>query len=336
MKALVYAAHVWQDQLQRAFPDVPDAMVDSSDPMQSLVELAFRRCGPACPVEPDQPGCCGSLLVDNAHRCPCVAARTRRLPLCLGSLVKRRSGSSALSGGGFSALLATLRRHFVFDHRELETLQDDTLAPLDVLIVCTTEGPALSASELAALRAWVENGGALIASAFANWSAFGHFSAETVAWLGLETIPHTAFLERRTHDLIAPETVRKLSSMRMLLTGPFGKPVKFVNTGESSFRILGDAIRFGAVQLTEHSEDDLATLVFYPPRSVAHGGVTGKGRVLVCSNYHWLADTGHWNGGLFAYRKRGSQDLDPNEALRPNQALFLNFVAGAVAARADQ
>merc|ERR1711879_763580 len=153
---------------------------------------------------------------------------------------------------------------------------------------------------------------------------------------GLETIPHTAFLEHRKHDLIDPGQLRKLSSMRMLLTGPFGKPVHFVNTGESRFRILEGAIRFGAVQLTEHQGDDLATLVFYPPRSVAHGGVTGKGRVLVCSNYHWLADAGHWNGGLFAYRNRGSQDLQPDQALRPNQALFLNFVAGAVAARADQ
>ena len=48
--------------------------------------------------------------------------------------------------------------------------------------------------------------------------------------------------------------------------------------------------------------------------------MTGAGRVLVCSNYHWLADPSHWMGGTLF---EGA-----------NLPLLHNFVAGAVAARA--
>ena len=44
-----------------------------------------------------------------------------------------------------------------------------------------------------------------------------------------------------------------------------------------------------------------------------------KGRVLVCSNFHWLCDRSHWMGGTFG--------------IWDNQRLLLNFVAGAIADR---
>ena len=44
--------------------------------------------------------------------------------------------------------------------------------------------------------------------------------------------------------------------------------------------------------------------------------VTGMGRVLVCSNLHWLADHDHWNGGL--WREHPG-----------NQVLLLNFLSAA-------
>lgn len=75
----------------------------------------------------------------------------------------------------------------------IASLRAELLAPLDVLVLCTTEGPALSQPELAALRSWVEAGGALIVSAFSNWSAYNHFAAQTVSWLGLQTMPLASF-----------------------------------------------------------------------------------------------------------------------------------------------
>ena len=81
------------------------------------------------------------------------------------------------------------------EHADLSitSLRAELLAPLDVLVLCTTEGPALSEPELAALRSWVEAGGALIVSAFSNWSAHNHFAAQTVGWLGLQTMPLASF-----------------------------------------------------------------------------------------------------------------------------------------------
>lgn len=325
LKRLAHAEHVWQNLLQRAFPDMLNMMTHDS-PMECFRVLAFHRIGLNCPCVP---GCCGSLSRNGSRRCPCVAARTEQLPLRLGSLSQTRSGSSALAGGGFTVMLATLRRHFTFEHKDIEALQDDTLASLDMLVLCTTAGRALDALELAALRAWVERGGALIVSAFANWSAFGHYAEKTVGWLGVETIPRTAFGGLVTHRIPLDPIKPNNDATSMLLKGPFGQPEHFVNLGESEFTVSANAVSYGAVKLSP-------TLLFYPPKSVANGGVTGKGRVLICSNYHWLADPQHWDGGLFAYRHRGVEQFQPHQALRPNQALLLNFIAGAIAARADR
>ena len=82
------------------------------------------------------------------------------------------------------------------------------------------------------------------------------------------------------------------------------------------------AFRQGAVQLVTVSgrrnmlNDGVATLLYYPPNAPA----TAKGRVLVCSNLHWLANSSYWNGGTFS--------LGDGQ-----RRLLLNFLAGAVAAR---
>jgi len=98
-------------------------------------------------------------------------------------------------------MLELLDSHFQFSLTDLALLDAPSLKPLDALLLCTTEGPALSADELLELQSWVHAGGALITSAFANWSAFGHHATTTVGWLGIKTVPHTAFLPRMTHDL---------------------------------------------------------------------------------------------------------------------------------------
>jgi len=176
----------------RFYPDV-DASTASS--LELFADLAHRTRVRACP-------CRHSLLLADGTRCPCVAARTNCLPLRLGAFAPARSGSSALSSGGFTELHACLRERFhLAALHEILALDTPALAPIDVLVICTTEGPALGADELAALRAWVQRGGALITSAFSNWSAHAHFAAETVAWLGLRTVPQARFLPRLTHAI---------------------------------------------------------------------------------------------------------------------------------------
>ena len=199
-------------------------------------------------------------------------------------------------------------------------LTEAALRPLDLFILCTTEGPALSASEQAALRAWVEDGGALITSAFSNWSAFGHFAAETVGFLGLTPIPHAPFQPRLTHE-ISPSTPVDAETLLLIgqplassdadsATTAFGDVAHFVNVGESVFTVNPEAFLLGAVQLVTRRgqlnllEQRRATLVWYPPRTP----VTGKGRILVCSNLHWLVNSNYWIGGTLTlgggYRTR--------------------------------
>ena len=77
-------------------------------------------------------------------RCICVASRTK-LPLRIASLSRQRAGSSSFDQGGFSHMLHTLRACYdVQGTREfgsnlsISSLRDDLLAPLDVLVLCTT------------------------------------------------------------------------------------------------------------------------------------------------------------------------------------------------------
>ena len=159
--------------------------------------------------------CGGSLLWDSTppRRCICVPTRCK-LPLRIASLSLERAGSSSFEAGGFDYMLQTLRACYdlkpvrsqaatelgvdikvsVSGHGvTVAELRPELLAQLDVLVLCTTEGPPLGESELAALRSWVEAGGALVVSAFANWTAHNHFAAQTVGWLGLQTIPRAIF-----------------------------------------------------------------------------------------------------------------------------------------------
>jgi hypothetical protein len=316
LRQVAHENAVWQHFIAQFFPDV-EAVTPRDDRRALFRHLAQAdgQDGVRCAA------CRGRLLLpDTGERCPCVARRTTRLPLSIGALCPTRAGSSALSLGGFDGMLSTLRERFVLGVvQELASL--DSLAGAgapDVLILCTTEGPALGASEQRALADWLQRGGALITSAFANWSAFNHYARDTVGFLGIQTHQGSPFHPRLRHRLAPPTNESGTTDLpcvrRLLVDGPFGAPRFFTNVGESLFTLTDAALGMGAVPLVESR-----SLVFYPPNDPAVGGVTGKGRALVCSNYHWLVDAHYWNGGTF------------HEA--EQQMLLLNFIAGHVAAR---
>ena len=193
------------------------------------------------------------------------------------------------------------------------------------MILCTTEGPALSAEELASLQKWVRRGGSLIVLAFSNWSAHCHYAQATVGWLGITTFPGAQF---RRHQ------VQKLKPLPGITTnGAFGNQTVFDNSGETVFSLNangGDddddlAITsldsgnynvqippfyervFGAVREVAHGPN-MTCLAYAPPSS------SSQGHVLVTSNYHWLANNTHWNGGTWT--------SSPS-----NQTLLYNFLA---------
>ena len=73
-----------------------------------------------------------------------MASRSK-LPLRIASLSRERAGSSSFDQGGFSRMLHTLRACYdVQGTREfgsnlsISSLRDELLAPLDVLVLCTT------------------------------------------------------------------------------------------------------------------------------------------------------------------------------------------------------
>ena len=293
--------------------------------------------------------CRNGLTLPDGYRCPCVARRfAPNFRLRVGALGPARAGTSSLSSGGFSALLDLLQDEYncgrdllrVAPDAQLARLDSASLASLDVLILCTTEGPALDADEQATLRAWVARGGALLVSAFSNWSAFEHYAADTVRWLGLETEPHARFLPRLTHTL-EPTTPVDDDTRGPLLNGPYGAVQRLRNVGESLFHIRPEAFERGGVSLVTTSgrrnllHDGLGLWMYYPPARPGRASVAGKGRVLVCSNYHWVADSDHWNGGLLNAPRYGTSPSDPVPD-HDNKALLLNFVASAVAARAGR
>lgn len=321
---------VWGRLLRQAFPE---SAAPGRSPRLRLRDLAYGdgstcRCAQSCR---------GSLLQPRGGRCPCVARRAR-LPLRLGQLQEARSGTSSLTCGGFSSMLAELGRHFAAGTAEggpavvtdLASLSEDSLREVDVLFVCATEGPPLAPAEVAAMRRWVEAGGALILSAFAA-SALGDLAQATVEWLGVRPAPAAACQPGMVHRVEACFAFggRFLDAflegdVGALLRGPFGGVASFANKHETVFDLHG-AFDCGAVQLTKrfHGCDLLergkANLLFYPPWPLERGGVTGRGRVLVCANFHWLADLLHWDGGLFH--------------VDDNAKLLCNFVGSALAAR---
>ena len=352
---------LWSVLLQRFFPEdrqlhpsyYSDAQVSVSNPptstssgncklMERFLECSQLRTIGSCPM-----ACCGNtLLLRSDQRCPCVSVRYR-LPLTFAQLHPRRSGSSSLKSGGFGSMRSSLATRFrslsvgglslssTLDIIDIMELSDESLRNIHVLLICTTEGPPISDTELAAMRRWVEAGGALIVSAFSNWSRYGHFARNAVGWLGIETEAGAPFGNRALHRINPPHDERASAASEaadayhVLVRGAFGTVGTVYNIGEQVFHIRPSAFDHHDVRLLTNTYQGVelgqntGVMAFYPPRDIERGGVTGRGRVLVVSNLHFLADPHHWNGGCF------------KEPHNDAEALLLNFVGSALTARGD-
>ena len=221
-------------------------------------------------------------------------------------------------------MIGSLRDHFVVPEvKELETLTPTALAPLDLFILCTTEGPALGggarcAPSVGSQRRRAHHLG--VCQLVGPWPLRG-------VYCQMARPAHQAAHAIHAADdaYTRPVDARGRANAAASGARAFGAPKRFVNKGESLFDVTPEAFEKGATQLVCSSgrrnllADGVATLVWYPPND-SEQGVTGKGRVLVCSNFHWLCDRSHWMGGTFC------SETD-------NQRLLLNFVAGAIADR---
>jgi hypothetical protein len=148
--------------------------------------------------------------------------------------------------------------YILFDLKVMtqDRLSKGSLSAVDVVMLCTTEGEQLDAEEQAELQEFVHGGGTAIVSAFANWSAFNHYNRALSQWLGVSTVPRSAFGDRTRHDL-GDVTSRCSSLLRhgqddstlshgqddatlqlsVVVSGPFGAVTELINTGESHFEL---------------------------------------------------------------------------------------------------
>ena len=102
--------------------------------------------------------------------------------------------------------------------------------------------------------------------------------------------------------------------MRALLRGPFG------------------AVRAWANEGSTHYDLDHAILGAHPPsftlaphlHFINGARATGGGRVLLCSNFHWMIDERGWHGGLLGAR-------DDSPFANDNETLWRNLAAIACA-----
>jgi hypothetical protein len=86
--------------------------------------------------------------------------------------------------------------------------------------------------------------------------------------------------------------------------GPFGSVASFTNRGDTNFGLLEGVV------------NPPATPIFLADRFAL---APALGRVVICSNFHWICDPGGWMGGLFAEGE--------------NTVLWLNLAAAACRAR---
>jgi hypothetical protein len=151
-------------------------------------------------------------------------------------------------------------------------------AGLKVVMLCTTEGAALSDEEQSELRRFVtEQGGTAIVSAFSNWSRDNHYNEGLVGWLGVDVQPRAQFGEAHVHTIkMSPPCMPGVLGTLFAQAGrngccAWGDVDTFVNKGETMFSLRPDA---RSIALTRHAET-MHTLVFFPrelgPQDIEEG-----------------------------------------------------------------
>ena len=230
----------------------PSAATAAPSVAVSARQLYVRFLAPAsgAPVEASSPltrprvcRLCDDTLrrpgTQEDRRCPCIAARGAQLPLRLFSLSPARSRDSSLDTlSVFSEMRATLAELFELTVVTADRIEPQSLSEIDVVVLCTTQGEALSEEEQEELHRYVYAGGTAIVSAFANWSAHHHYNAALTAWLGVESAEGADFGRRQEYQIetSAPSWLRSRSVWGS------EKRMHFVNTGETQFRLLAGSL----------------------------------------------------------------------------------------------
>lgn len=277
--------------------------------------------------------CAGRLVRARAvegghvHVCECVALRRQllaprpelsigRSPLTIVSLSVERVGESGSVGWAPMAdpLRAVLGPAFDLTLRTSATLDASLLSGAHVLIAnMTCAREPLSAAEQSALIGFVRAGGTAILNAFCNWSANAACNGDIVHWLGVGMQVGFSFGPRVLEKLggsgadedgeeapndngvvgqASTSESARTPEASALLRGPFGVPRSWANEGSTDYAL--DPRQLGMASPLEVAQRfELAPHLHF----INGRPVVGSGRVLLCSNFHWLVDRRGWHGG---------------------------------------
>jgi hypothetical protein len=264
--------------------------------------------------------------------------RRKKYPISIGHLTNDRAteDQNVTSWSGYSKLRAFSTKHFTTKFYEDDTLSEDLLRKVNVVILnMTCADRALDQEELLRLDRWIDAGGSAILDAFSNWDNSGDLASEFMKPFGIDPIPGAEFGIAQT-ELIPPillsavfppvdqsrgtsadrqeklklfnaDDSAAVEELRCLLNGPFGPVHEIFNAGQTAFEHAPLAFALGAIPLAK-------TFAFLPKkvlRKTPDAIVERNGRVLIASNFHFLVDKDAWNGGYFSTTQ--------------SQALFGNF-----------
>jgi hypothetical protein len=155
-------------------------------------------------------------------------------------------------------------------------------------------GGATAAAAAGGAAAAVGAGGAAAAAAADDAAASTQPAAQLAAAGGATdgstaaaSAPATA-LASAAPASSAPRQTQHTDEMRALLHGPFGRVVTWGNEGSTEYEL--DPHVLGA--------EPSAFRIFPQLHFINGAPAVGLGRVLLCSNFHWLVGEGAWQGGL--------------------------------------
>jgi len=287
-------------------------------------------------------------------RCPCVVPRISAMRLVVGPVAlprlcvghfdttrmqaNSRTGS-CFAGNGFADARRMLSERFELDTRGFPVLTDEALSRVHLLILETWSSRALASEEQASMLRFVQGGGCLLMNAFANWSVTdSDYSESLLAPFGLTARPRQRTIHSARTLICGPSTSDEAAAAanakvkpawypaRALVRGPFGPVTTVDNKILTSFEVPSEARAEGWLPLGNSGvgaggcyyafrpgcrwESTLGTDAPSTTRLKSHGDI------LVCTNFHWLCDRAHWNGGCLA--------SNPS-----NWNMLLNFAAAA-------
>jgi hypothetical protein len=211
--------------------------------------------------------------------------RRATLKLRVTSFDKPRSDQCSLKFHVYSNFVSELKSLFEATLQYVNFITPQILEKTDVLILCGTEGPPLSNEELAAIKSFINRGGTAILNGFSNWSTYQHYNHGIVSWMGINPIIRSYYQQIRDNYILP----------NVLPPGPYGEITQVPNVGQTDFIITDNGYANGVQPLAKGIAEGTWSMAFSPRGS----SLSGKGQILVVTNFHIFVNRFAMSGGTY-------------------------------------